>query len=131
MVVAVAVLLAAAGAILLTVGVRAQRHAPQPPPSAATPYATSSIPRAARGGDAAPAPQPTTTGLLLAASTPTHLDIPVIGVHSALLQLGLNPDHSVQVPPLGRDSQAGVKVPLTFLKTITRYESRARGEEQC
>ena len=26
---------------------------------------------------------------------------------SDLLQLGLNPDHTVQVPPLGRDSKAG------------------------
>jgi hypothetical protein len=40
-------------------------------------------------------------------SEPTRLDIPAIGVHSALLQLGLNPDGTVEVPPLARDSRAG------------------------
>lgn len=38
---------------------------------------------------------------------PVRLDIPAIGVHSTLLRLGLNPDHTVQVPPLARDSRAG------------------------
>ena len=40
-------------------------------------------------------------------SVPTALDIPAIGVHSPLLQLGINPDGTVQVPPLERDSRAG------------------------
>jgi sortase (surface protein transpeptidase) len=38
---------------------------------------------------------------------PTHLDIPAIGVSSDLLRLGLQPDGTVQVPPLSRDSRAG------------------------
>jgi sortase (surface protein transpeptidase) len=46
-------------------------------------------------------------GPVLKASIPTRLDIPSIGVRSDLMQLGLNPDHTVQVPPLGRDSRAG------------------------
>jgi hypothetical protein len=40
-------------------------------------------------------------------SVPIMLDVPAIGVHSALLQLGLNRDNTVEVPPLDRDSKAG------------------------
>ncbi|MEN3264192.1 class F sortase [Pseudonocardia sp.] len=36
----------------------------------------------------------------LAPSTPVSLEIPAIEVHSSLLRLGLNPDGSVEVPPL-------------------------------
>jgi sortase (surface protein transpeptidase) len=36
-----------------------------------------------------------------------HLDLPAIGVHTALMPLGLNPDGTVEVPPLGRDAPAG------------------------
>lgn len=47
-------------------------------------------------------------GPVLARSAPTSIDIPAIGVHSDLLTLGLNADHSVTVPPLNaKDSQAG------------------------
>jgi sortase (surface protein transpeptidase) len=38
---------------------------------------------------------------------PTHLDIPAIGVSTELVQLGQNPDGTVEVPPLARDSRAG------------------------
>jgi sortase (surface protein transpeptidase) len=38
---------------------------------------------------------------------PTHLEIPQIDVSSDLLQLGQNPDKTVEVPPLDRDSKAG------------------------
>jgi sortase (surface protein transpeptidase) len=43
----------------------------------------------------------------LPAAAPTHVDIPAIGVSSDLLQLGQNPDGTVQVPPLAEDSRAG------------------------
>ncbi|MDQ2836906.1 MAG: class F sortase [Actinomycetota bacterium] len=107
--VALAVLLVLAGAIALTIGIRAQKHAPQPPASAAIPYSPSAAPETsgATGQVAKPKASPATKGLILAASTPTRLDIPAIGVTSNLLQLGLNPDRTVQVPPLGRDSVAG------------------------
>ncbi|MEP6599895.1 MAG: class F sortase [Actinomycetota bacterium] len=108
---AAGVVLTVAAAVLLVVVVRAQRHASVPPASAAIPVtatrAESSIPSsgfAARSGGHS---TPTTRGPLLAASLPVHLDIPAIGVSSDVLQLGLNPDRSVQVPPLGRDSRAG------------------------
>ncbi len=108
--VALAVLLVLAGTIALVVGLRAQRHAPQPPASAAIPYSAAAAPTPApttSGSRGQVARRPATKGPILKAATPLRLDIPAIGVSSDLLQLGLNPDHTVQVPPLGRDSRAG------------------------
>jgi hypothetical protein len=52
-------------------------------------------------------PKPTTP-LVLAASTPSAIKIPSIGVQSTLVQLGLNPDKSIEVPSLDDpDSKAG------------------------
>ncbi len=48
------------------------------------------------------------TGPVLPPSSPVSLSIPALGVTSSLLQLGLNPDGSVQVPDLNDpDSKAG------------------------
>ncbi|MEO6700558.1 MAG: class F sortase [Jatrophihabitantaceae bacterium] len=108
-----AVLLVVAGAVALIVGIRAQQHPPQPPASAAIPFgqssaASSASPSASSGASSKAAkPGLAVKGPVLKAATPTHLDIPAIGVSSNLLQLGLNPDRSVQVPPLDRDSKAG------------------------
>lgn len=104
-----AVLLALAGAIALTIGIRAQRHAPQPPAAAAIPYSASGSvqPSQSAAPGAVGRAATSTKGPILKASFPTRLYIPAIGVNSELLQLGLNPDHTVQVPPLGRNSQAG------------------------
>jgi hypothetical protein len=110
---AVAAMLAALGVTVLVIASRAQRQAPQPPPSAAGTYAagsqhtgtpSSSKPPSTSGGQTSAA-QP--SGPVLAKSMPTHLSIPAIGVDSDLVQLGLNPDHSVQVPSLGAESKAG------------------------
>jgi hypothetical protein len=108
--------------LLLVVGLRAQRQAPQPPASAAIPYLSpqaagasgtpaksSSVPT---GSPATSSTAPKATakpvkGPLLSKSTPVALEIPQLGVHSDLLQLGLNPDQTVQVPPLEKDSRAG------------------------
>jgi hypothetical protein len=108
---AAGVVLAVAGLLAVTIAVRAQRAAPVPPAAASvpavsadagtterTPAATSPT---ARGTAAA------TTGPVLPAAVPTRLDIPAIGVSSEMHPLGLNPDHTVQVPPLGRESWAG------------------------
>ena len=55
-----------------------------------------------------PALKATTAPLVLAASAPSAIKIPSIGVQSTLLQLGLNPDKSIEVPPLDDpDSKAG------------------------
>lgn len=111
---AAAAVLVIAGVIALLIGLRAQRHPPQPPASAAIPYVSSSSPAPA-ASSSAPSPgasarvsqSPLTKGPLLARSTPVRLEIPAIKVSSDLLQLGLNPDQTVQVPPLTRDSRAG------------------------
>jgi sortase (surface protein transpeptidase) len=103
-------LLVLAGVVLLIVGIHGQQHAPQPsaaegvastspPPPTSPPGATSTA--------GAPQSAPVARGPLLAGSTPTQLEIPAIGVSSSLLHLGLNPDHTVQVPPLAKDSKAG------------------------
>lgn len=121
MLAAVAVVLAVAGALLLVVGVRAQKRAPQPPPSAAGTYAAgahpapsssaassaSSASRAAPSASSASRAAARVRGPLLPRSTPTHLSIPAIGVESGLIGLGLNADRTVEVPPLGADSTAG------------------------
>ena len=106
----VAVLLALGGGTALTVALTSQQHAPQPPASAAGPASTSppgptqAIPAGPPG-----APSTAAAGAVapLPAADPVHLDVPAIGVSSDLLSLGLNPDDTVEVPPLAADSKAG------------------------
>lgn len=98
-----AVLLAFAGVAALIVAWRAQIRPPQPPPSAARVAGPHSGPAAGSHTSG----HGSAKGLVLAASIPTKLTIPAIGVTSSLLRLGLNSDRTVQVPPLARDSQAG------------------------
>jgi len=98
----------------IVIALTAQVHAPQPPASAAVaPAATSA---SAGGVDAippAPGSSPAQSQMAagavppLPAAEPTHLTVPAIGVSSDLLQLGLNPDNTLQVPPLSKNSQAG------------------------
>jgi Sortase domain len=98
------VVLAVLGAVLLGVGLSSQQHAPQPSAAAASPAAAPSTATAPTG---AAQPQMPQMGLVLPRSLPLALALPSIGVRSDLLALGLNPDHTVQVPPLGPVSQAG------------------------
>lgn len=63
--------------------------APQPGPSAHPAAATSAKPAG------------------LARSVPSWVDVPSIGAHSTLVQLGLNPDRTVAVPPVTEPLQAG------------------------
>jgi len=122
---AAASVLVLAGVLLLVLGVRAQRRPPQPPAAAAIAHTSSqsssgtaaplgSIPaprqpatRSSRPATGAPAPARPLIGPVLSRSVPVRLEIPQLQVRSQLLQLGLNPDQTMQVPPLGRDSQAG------------------------
>ncbi|MDQ1739019.1 MAG: hypothetical protein QOE53_671 [Pseudonocardiales bacterium] len=117
---AAAIALVVAGVLLLLTGLRAQRHAPQPPASAALPSISSSVPApvaapataapsrsTTRPGTSAQPSRPVSRGPVLGRSVPVRLEIPQLSVSSDLLQLGLNPDQTVQVPPLGRDSRAG------------------------
>ncbi|MCE7005851.1 class F sortase [Kibdelosporangium philippinense] len=43
----------------------------------------------------------------LPASVPTHVSIPKIGAESSLVALGLNPDQTIEVPPVSQPMQAG------------------------
>lgn len=126
---AAAIVLVAAGVIALLVGLRSQRQAPQPPAAAAVAGSMPSTPppsipapsRSATqpGGSGTPAPsgqpatptkpsaKPATKGPLLPRSAPVRMDIPQLQVSSDLLHLGLNPDQTMQVPPLARNSPAG------------------------
>ncbi len=79
------VLLITAGAVAVGVAVGAQVHAPQPPLSAA--------------GAIGPF-QGRAHGPSLHRSLPVAVDIPAIGVHSKLLQLGVSPGGAIQVPSL-------------------------------
>jgi hypothetical protein len=75
-------LLIMGGIVAVGVALASQVHAPQP--------------AAAAAGSMAPA----TRGLSLQRSVPVSLAIPAIGVDSALLDLGLNADGTIQVPSL-------------------------------
>lgn len=50
---------------------------------------------------AVPGPAP------LPKSEPVSVDVPAIGAHSSLVPLGLNPDNTIQVPPVSTPMQAG------------------------
>jgi hypothetical protein len=76
------VLLILAGTAIVGVAIMSQRHAPQPSASAA--------------GALGPAGH----GPRLPRSVPVSVAIPAIGVDSRLLDLGVNPDGTIQVPSL-------------------------------
>jgi hypothetical protein len=122
---AAASVLVLTGVLLLVIGVRAQRHPPQPPAAAAISYSSSQpssqsaaplssgpaprqpATRPSRPATGASAPTRPVTAPVLSRSVPVTLEIPQLRVRSRLLQLGLNTDQTLQVPPLGRDSEAG------------------------
>jgi hypothetical protein len=71
-----------AGIVAVAVAIIVQVHAPQP-----------SLASAGTLG-------PSGRGPRLQPSRPVSVDIPAIGVHSKLMHLGVNPDGTIQVPPL-------------------------------
>ncbi|MER7282960.1 class F sortase [Dactylosporangium sp. NPDC000244] len=97
-------LLAAGGLTLLVIGA-----SPAPPPPerpAAAPAASGPMPDPIPiASSAAPATAVRTNGL--GASEPVRLTIPAIGIDTALMSLGLNPDGTVEVPPLKPGAPAG------------------------
>lgn len=114
--------LAVAGITSVSVAASSQEQAPTPTAAAAlgrTNSISSSAAESSAGSansssaatsasSSAVAPTPVAAPpLTLPAAIPTHLDVPSIGVSSDLLQLGTNPDGTAQVPPLGKNSQAG------------------------
>jgi sortase (surface protein transpeptidase) len=94
--IALIVALAAALVVLaLTLGGGRDQGTAQPPP--AQPVAVNPKPQAeGRDADAA-----------LPKSEPVSIDIPKIGAHSSLVPLELNPDNTIQVPPVTTPLQAG------------------------
>jgi len=66
-----------------------------------------SDPVAASSGRPAPRPAASVDPNRLGHSLPLSLDIPAIGVHTRLMSLGLNPDGTVEVPPVTRTAPAG------------------------
>ena len=59
------------------------------------------------GASGSPSTAKPATGLVLGRSAPIRLEVPQLDISSDLLQLGLNADQSLQVPPLGKNSPAG------------------------
>ncbi|MEV7603331.1 class F sortase [Kitasatospora sp. NPDC089797] len=73
------------------------------PPTAGAPGSTSG----GTSGGTAPGGAPTAATRPLAASPPTRLQIPTIGVDAPVIELGLNTDGTVQVPSADHADQVG------------------------
>ncbi|WP_338105033.1 class F sortase [Modestobacter muralis] len=108
-----AVVLAVVALVAVVVAVTGQQRAPQPA-AAGDPGTTSAAPSSAAPSTAAPSPvapaappAATSTAPAEKVAAPVSLAVPSIGVTSDLLQLGLNDDGTVEVPPLGPNDQAG------------------------
>ena len=100
--------LALSGTTLIVVAMASQRHAPQPPASAAGSITSPSTslgpsPSASDTSPTSSAAPP----MVLSRSNPVTIDIPAIGVHSSLVYLGLNADRTVQVPSGTSYNEAG------------------------
>jgi sortase (surface protein transpeptidase) len=93
-------------AMLAALAVLTGRVAITPGPSRPNGAAPPHAPRASAG-------QPARTGSahsdqpVLPRSEPVRVSIPAIGAVSSLMPLGLNPDRTIQVPPLSNPMQAG------------------------
>jgi sortase (surface protein transpeptidase) len=122
-------LLIAGGATAIAMAASAQQHAPQPSPAQ---YGTTgpvqrqpgiagkqagmpASPGVTRSAAAA-VPAPAVQGSLMTPSAPVSIAIPAIGVHSKVFDVGLNPDGTIQVPPLDNS-------PLTNEAAWYRYSS--------
>lgn len=85
------------GAVLVLVLAGCGTGQGEQPAGTSTPLSTveSAVPPAAKGVTSLPA------------SVPTEISIPKIGARSSLVPLGLNPDRTIQVPPVDQPMQAG------------------------
>ena len=101
---AAAATLAVVGVVLLVVGLLGQQSPPAPNPTAAADTSASAPPTTPSPTTAAvPASMPPPVPV----AEPVSVSIPAIDVRSDLLRLGLNADHTLEVPPLAADSKAG------------------------
>ncbi|HEX3513529.1 MAG TPA: class F sortase [Trebonia sp.] len=91
---------------MLGFAVAGQQHAPQPGPAQAGAIpapsngGASTAPGKARSSVSAAAQGSPIQGPVLAQSPPVSISIPAIGVTSKLMEVGLNADGTIQVPPL-------------------------------
>ena len=113
--------LVAVGAVLVVVAERSQQSAPQPPRSAAValtgPASRSAARSAASSARAAavkakaakttPAKKEPFVPRSASGSVPVEIDIPALDVQANVIELGLNADRTVQVPPLSQVGEAG------------------------
>lgn len=107
----IAVVTALAGVMVLFIALRGQESAPQPPSSASgrIDAPTSTPPSSTDGGkgsSTATSEPPQVGGAKqhpLPVSTPQHIDIPSIGVDSAVISVGKNADGTIEVPQPGPD----------------------------
>lgn len=98
--------LAAIGALVVVAGaVLIMRAVFGEPGGGTLPAAALVIP--SNVGTAVPTPSVAPTAAPLAASAPMRIEIPALGVSAPVMRLGLNPDGSVQVPPLENHNLAG------------------------
>ena len=99
--VVLAVVLSAAGGFFLVWGLAGGPQAAGPVP----PAAAQDIPRDV--GTTAPAPAVKVTAPPMASSVPVRIEIAKLGIDAPVMQLGLNQDGTVQVPPLDDHNLAG------------------------
>ncbi len=101
-----ALALAVVGIVALVVVFTGQESPPQPSPAAA---GTTSPAAPSAEADPGPPPSPSDTPAPAAeaVAAPVSVSVPAIGVTSDLMDLGLNADGTVEVPPLERDDKAG------------------------
>ena len=112
--VALAVALAVVAVVAIVVAVTGQQRPPQPAASADQPTQSEpsdSLPGPQSDAPAEESPAAPPSGQAEAppaeVAEPVSIAVPAIDVQSELMDLGLNPDGTVEVPPLERDDKAG------------------------
>jgi sortase (surface protein transpeptidase) len=100
---AFAAVLAVLGTGTVTLGLRTEDGLP-PVPASATPPPATPPPASARPAETAPSVSPPKG---MKPSVPVRLQIPVIGVDTEVMELGLRRDGTLEVPPLRGDAPAG------------------------
>lgn len=107
-----ALLLLLSGGAAVGLAAASQDHAPQPTAAVAgttgparanhaSLHDAPSAPGTSRHSNTLSNRTPKVVGPTLPSSPPVSISIPSIGVHSVLLHLGMNPNGTIQVPPLG------------------------------
>jgi hypothetical protein len=102
-----AVLLTLLGIIVITLGLRAPQGPPPGGAALAAPVAQAATPPSPATPEPTATPTATPTPLHLARSVPVRLRAPSNGLDTAVSQLGLNKDGTIQVPGFDKHDPAG------------------------